>query len=421
MFKPYLKSVVRADSKSRPGLGVELFRLDAVAEEDLTAEEAEAAEEAKGSETGTALMRIYEEIGEDWLTGEGVTAKTFASQLDEFGDIKRLHLHINSLGGDAFAAQAIYSVLKDHKSDKRSYIDGVAASAATLIACGADEVVARANSTYMVHHPWGVCMGDADEMEKSARDLRAITKPIVAVYRAQVRDKIDEDKIRQLMDDETWMDAEEALEYGFVDRIKGRIKAPAKLSKSQILCSGRVMDLARYHYRNTPKFPTLAPEDRKAVRAELNPKEKNAMDAELEIKPAAKADKKPIIMTINDVSPDLVAAIQADARTAERMRLAALDALNRPGLEEIIAKAKADGKYPQDIALEVNAVLAARLDAAEKKSALARDAAAAGGLRAGEAPPNPPPADPQARLKTLVINAAKACRPAGATIQAGAN
>jgi ATP-dependent Clp protease, protease subunit len=419
MFKPYLKSIVRDGTKGRSGLGVELFRLDAVGDEvELTAEEAEEAEEVKGEETGTAIMRVYEEIGEDFFTGEGVTAKKFAAQLDEFGDIKRLHLHINSLGGDAFAAQCIHNVIRDHSSKKTSYIDGVAASAATLIACAANEVVARVNSTYMIHHPWGVCMGDADEMEKSARDLRVFTRSIVNVYKDQVGDKIDEDKIRSLMDEETWMDAEDALAYGFVDRIKGRIKAIAKVNRTQILCSGRLMDLARYHYRNAPKFPTLKAPDRKAAEAELKPKEHEAMEAELENKPAAKADKKTKYMTIDDVAPELVATIQANARVAERARLAALDAMAAPGCDEIIAKAKADGLQPDDIVMQCYNLTRANLASAEKKGALARDAAAAGGLRAGDAPATPTPVDPQARLKALVINAAKATRPPGSRVQA---
>ena len=390
------------------GLGIELFRLDAAEEAELTAQELEEAEEVKEEATGTALMRVYEEIGEDFWTGGGVTAKKFAEELDGFGDIKRLHIHINSLGGDVFTAQAIHSAIKNHKAKSTSYIDGVAASAATIVACGAGEVVARMNSTYMIHEPWGRCTGNADEMDKSARDLRAITKPIVNVYKDQVRDKIDDEKIRSLMEDETWMDAEQALEYGFVDRIKGKIKAIAKLNRAQILCSGQLMDLSRYHYRNIPKFPTLKADAKKAVEAELQPtKEAKAMDADAANKPTK-------ITNRNELAPELVAAIEAEARTAERARLAALDAMAGTGLSEIISRAKADGSQPDAIAMECFKLTQTQLASAEKMGALARDAAVAGGVRAGDAPPSAKPADPQAHLKTLVINAHKNCRPPGA-------
>jgi ATP-dependent protease ClpP protease subunit len=255
MFKPYLKSIVRNGGKGRMGLGIELFRLDTVDEGELTAEEAEEANESKETATGTAIMRIYEEIGEDFWTGGGVTAKKFAEELDDFGEIKRLHIHINSLGGDVFTAQAIHSIIADYKgARKQSFIDGVCASAATLIACGANEVVARTNSTYMVHYPWGMCIGYAETMRKAAEDLDNVTIPIINVYKGQVGDKIDEEKIRELMADETWMDAEKALEYGFVDRIKGKIKAIAKVNKSQILCCGRLLDVGQALFQQQSEF-----------------------------------------------------------------------------------------------------------------------------------------------------------------------
>lgn len=396
MFKPYLKSIVRNGGKGRMGLGIELFRLDTATEEELTSEEAEEANEAKEEATGTAIMRIYEEIGEDFWTGGGVTAKKFAEELDGFGDIKRLHIHINSLGGDAFTAQAIHSIIAEHKArNKKSFIDGVAASAATLIACGASEVVARMNSTYMIHHPWGFAVGNAETMKKAAADLEAVTKPIVNVYKAQVKDKIDEDRIIELMDDETWMDAEEALEYGFVDRIKGKIKAIAKVNKSQILCCGRTMDVGKYHYHNVPKFPM--------VKAKVE-------EPKAEPQPQQKETKK---MTREEIDPKLVGEIEAGARTAERTRLAALDEMNGPGLGEIIAKAKVEGKQPQDIAIECLTITRAKLDSASKTGALVKDAQAAAGVQAGDAPLKKPPTA-QDRAKSLIVNAFQAQRPRAA-------
>lgn len=374
------------------GLGIELFRLDAVAEDELTAEEAEIADESKDEAIGTAIMRIYEDIGEDWWTGGGVTAKRFAEELDSFGDIKRLNIHINSLGGDVFTAQAIYSILCDHESKKTSYIDGVAASAATLIACGADECIARNNTNYMVHHPWAMAVGNADTMRKAAEDLDAVTVPIVSVYKDKVQGKIDEEKIRGLMEDETWLTAEQALEYGFVDKIRGKIKAIAKVNKTQILCSGRLMDIGKYHYRNVPKFPTIK------------------LEAKPEAKPKPK-EKDTKIMTREEIEPQLLATIENEARTAERTRLAALDALNGPGLGEIIAKAKTDGKQPKDIAMECLTVTKEQLASANAVSALAKDAKSANGVRAGDAPMPKPEDDRVAKNSSLILNAFKAQHP----------
>lgn len=399
-MKTYLKACVKGAKHNPVGVGVELFRLDAAEAPELTQEEDEALVEDAGGETnGVAIMRLYEEIGEDFWTGGGVSAKAFAEELDGFGEIKRLHLHINCLGGDAFAAQAIHSTIKDHKAGaKTAYIDGVCASAATLVACGADRVVARYNTSYMVHYPWGVCMGDAEEMRKAAHDLDAVTVPIVNVYQKKCGAKLSEEEIRKLMADETWLTPDEALEKGFVDTVRGKIQAIARVGAGRIMCSGRLMDIARYHYRNAPKWP-------------LHKKREVEPEAPAQARPEPK--KKEKTMTREEIAPELLATIQHEARVAERARLSALDALNGPGLSQIIEKAKAEGKQPNDIALECLATTKQQLNASQTTSALARDAAAARGLPAGDAPAGKPAEKPEAKGARLVAAAFKLTRPRG--------
>jgi ATP-dependent Clp protease, protease subunit len=409
-MKTYLKACVKSPKRGNPAsLGVELFRLDATEAPELTEAEDEALiEDAAGEAAGTAIMRIYEEIGEDFWTGGGVTAKAFAEELDGFGEIKRLHLHINCLGGDAFTAQAIHSLVKDHKaSTKTAYIDGVCASAATLVACGANRVVARYNTSYMVHYPWGICMGDAEEMRKAAHDLDAVTVPIVSVYQKKVGNKLTEAEIRQLMADETWLTPDEALEKGFVDTVRGKVQAIARVGAGRIMCSGRLMDIARYHYRNAPKWPSkrlasVAPEDLKFV-----------SEAAAQARPQPTTEEKNKPMTRDEIAPELLASIQAEARTVERARLEALDAMAGPGLTEIITKAKTEGKQPGDIAMECLAVTKQQLNASQTTSALARDAAAARGLPAGDAPAGKPQEKPEAKGARLVAAAFKLTRPRG--------
>src|SRR6267142_5146807 len=413
-MKTYLKACVKSPKHGNPAsLGVELFRLDAIEAPELTEAEDEALLEDAGGETaGTAIMRVYEEIGEDLWTGGGVTAKAFAEELDGFGEIKRLHLHINCLGGDAFTAQAIHSLVKDHKaSTKTAYIDGVCASAATLVACGANRVVARYNTSYMVHYPWGICMGDAEEMRKAAHDLDAVTVPIVSVYQKKVGNKLTEAEIRQLMADETWLIPDDALEMGFVDTVRGKVQAIARVGAGRIMCSGRLMDIARYHYRNAPKWQSkrlpLATTDHTAPLAELE----TTAQAQARPQPTTEEKKKP--MTTDEIAPELLASIQAEARTVERARLEALDAMAGPGLTEIITKAKTEGKQAGDIAMECLAVTKQQLNASQTTSALARDAAAARGLPAGDAPAGKPQEKPEAKGARLVAAAFKLTRPRG--------
>src|SRR5258705_1596724 len=159
----YLKGIVRNQGKGRAGLGIELFRLDAATEEDVELTEDETEAIGDDDQSSVAIMRLYENIGEDFWTGGGITAQGFAEELDSLGEIKKLNLHINCLGGDTHTAQAIYNILADHHSRKTSYIDGIAASAATIVACGANEVVARRNTNYMIHNPWTFAIGNADD------------------------------------------------------------------------------------------------------------------------------------------------------------------------------------------------------------------------------------------------------------------
>src|SRR5207342_1575307 len=143
-------------------------------------------------------------------------------------------------------------------------------------------------------------------MKKAAEDLEKITIPIINVYKAQVRDKINEEEIRDLMDNETWMSADEALDYGFVDRIKGKIKAIAKVGKNQILCSGRLMDVGKYHYRNVPKYP------------EIDKSKGTIMGEEIRKAAQEKPKQKEITnMTREEIDPQLLSQIQMEARVAE--------------------------------------------------------------------------------------------------------
>jgi len=368
MIKAYLKALVRQGGKGKQGIGIEMFRLDAVTDEDVELSDSEA-DEAEGADVSTtAIMRIYENIGLDWWTGEGITAKAFASQLDGLGQLKRLNIHINCLGGDCHTAQAIHSIVSDYGCGKKtSYIDGVCASAATIIASAADEVVARHNTNYMIHNPWSVCVGNAKAMQKAATDLEKLTIPIVSVYKEQVKGKIDEAQIRQLMDEETWMTADEALEHGFVDKVRGKINAIAKVSKSAMMCGGQLMNFGKYHYMNFPQYPL------KKVEVKMEEKEM--------------ADKEELTLEImQKLYPDLLNSIRKEATDKERGRLSKLDAMRGPGLDELIEKARNDGKEPEDIAMEALTITKQQLASQGHLEALTKDGSAANMVVAGDAP-----------------------------------
>ena len=168
----------------------------------------------------TAELLIYGQIANQSWRDSDVDAKQFADDLKECGG-KDIMLRINSPGGDIFAAQAIYSMLKTYKGKVTAHIDGICASAATVVACGADTIEMPKNALYMIHNPMAVIVDnmDAEALTRMAETLQKMKATIVNVYTTKAGTKSSEEEISQLMDNETWMDAEDALNKGLIDKI----------------------------------------------------------------------------------------------------------------------------------------------------------------------------------------------------------
>jgi len=162
------------------------------------------------SDKGISL-EVNDEIG-FW----GVSHQAVKSQL-ELSPNSDIQMNISSLGGDVNHAFAIYNLLKSHNGYVIANIYGDAASAATLIALGADEVRIADNVFFMIHNVWTMAVGDAGELRKTADLLDKFNAQIVDTYRKKTNLKKSE--IKQLMNDETWFTAEEAKAKGFVDKV----------------------------------------------------------------------------------------------------------------------------------------------------------------------------------------------------------
>jgi ATP-dependent Clp endopeptidase proteolytic subunit ClpP len=173
----------------------------------------------KANKRGEVL--IYEEIGENFWTGEGVTAKRFAAGLKELGNVEELDVRINSPGGTVFDGLAIYNQLKQHKATVNVFIDGVALSMASGIAMAGDRVHMARNGLLMLHNPQAIAIGDEDDLTRTLKML-ATTKDSLAVAYADKSGK-SADEIKNIMGDETWMAASEAKEAGFVDEITDEV------------------------------------------------------------------------------------------------------------------------------------------------------------------------------------------------------
>lgn len=161
---------------------------------------------------------LYGTIGSlGWLERDGDnTAARIRDELAEAagGDVR---LHVNSPGGDVFEGEAIRALLKAHDGRVEVLVEGLAASAASVVAMGGDEVVMSAGSMMMVHDPWTYASGCAAELRRAADTLDKVKESIVAAYAGKTG--IDRARISDMMTAETWMTAEEAVAEGFADSV----------------------------------------------------------------------------------------------------------------------------------------------------------------------------------------------------------
>ena len=161
-------------------------------------------------------------IGFDFWTGGGVTAKQVIADLEKL-NAARLHVRINSPGGDAFEGSAIYNALRRFDGEVVTHIDGLAASAAATIAMAGEQIEIAENAFLMIHKAWAITLGNDQDHSKTAELLAKLDDSIANIY-AQRSGKSAE-RVLQLMDEETWMNSAEAKRNGFVDAISEKAAA----------------------------------------------------------------------------------------------------------------------------------------------------------------------------------------------------
>ncbi len=174
----------------------------------------------RAQSTGAEVV-IYDEIG-----AYGVSAKGFLAELAALPDATPLALRLNSPGGSVFDAVAIYNAIKRHSGAVTVWIDGIAASAASYIAMAGDEVIMPENAFLMIHDPAGVVMGTAIDMRAMAEALDKIKGSLLQGYAA--KSGRPQEEIAPLMAAETWLDAKDALDLGFADRIAEPVRIAAR-------------------------------------------------------------------------------------------------------------------------------------------------------------------------------------------------
>lgn len=164
---------------------------------------------------GDITSWAWEEYGE-------VSANILSKQLEEMGDVKTINVHISSYGGEVKEGLAIYNALKNHKAKVKTYCDGFACSIASVIFMAGDERIMSKSSLLMIHNAWMFTSGNANELRKQADDLDKMTQASVNAYMEHI--SISEKELKELLDNESWLDYEQCLEMGFATSIVGESK-----------------------------------------------------------------------------------------------------------------------------------------------------------------------------------------------------
>jgi ATP-dependent protease ClpP protease subunit len=273
--------------------------------------------EFKNLSESEAELNIYGEIASkrpwwDW-EGETVTQKQFIDELKALGNKTKITLRINSPGGDVFAAHAIYSQLKTHSATIEGIVDGIAASAATIPLCACDTVKVYSNAMLMIHNPKVVLfdMYEASELNKLSDRLDKIKGSIIAAYKSKC--SLEKKELSKLMDNEEWITAEEALEYGFVDEIMSdnQFEDMAISNDGRFLFVNNIKhDISRFS--NKPNI--FVPIKNNSQPPAVNNKQTQNKEG----------DKPMSFKTVDELKaacPDLVKQIEDAARVGERIRI----------------------------------------------------------------------------------------------------
>lgn len=306
----------------------------------------------KNQVNGSGEILLYGPIASSrsWFN-DTVTPQEFVRDLESLNG-KDVTVRINSGGGDVFAAHAIHNQLVAYKGRVTVIIDGLAASAATIVAMAGQKIIMPSNSMMMIHNP-AIGMDDyytAEDLQKYVDALTAIKGSIVAAYKK--RCKLSSEELEILMDAETWMGAQECLDKGFADEINGSIET---------VLNGNTLII------NSAKYDLTAYKNAANIKNCINEKEKNMSRLEeildslgLKIVDSPKAQNT-TVQVATPVSPqptDNSAAIEA-AVAAERQRIVDLEALDsgdNAAVKAIINQAKADGKTVAEIQPYIDAV-----------------------------------------------------------------
>lgn len=292
--------------------------------------------------TAAAKGKLAEVLIYDYIGAFGVTAKDFNDQLKTVkGDFI---LGINSPGGEVFTALAIFNMLERHKGRIIVRIDGLAASSASFIAMAGDEVIMPENAMMMIHNPSAGVSGTSVRMRQLAETLDKLAEGMVSAY--ATKSGLDRDEVVQLMTDETWMTADEAVEKGFADTVEEPVAIAAYFDVSKYAHPPEAygegdIDDTNLEVPVTTKTETPA-EMEARIRAEVTAS--LAAQAPVVVAPVVAAAETPAEMEARIRASVTAEATAKEARAADIRAACSLKGIPSAKTEEFVASAKTVGQ-----------------------------------------------------------------------------
>tara|TARA_R100001591_G_scaffold103665_1_gene111057 strand:- start:592 stop:1761 length:1170 start_codon:yes stop_codon:yes gene_type:complete len=277
---------------------------------------------------------VFNEIG-----GMGTTSEMFARELD-FANGEDIEVRINSVGGEVQEGITIYNLLKSYTGNVKVIVDGWAASIASIIALGGDELVMNEGSFIMIHNPWTGMMGEAKDLRQEADLLDLMTNELVNIYVQATG--LDEGEIRKMMDEETWLNPTDAIEKGFANSVETFNKVAACVSKDQ---------KTKYFYKNAPMELTEMNQKEvihnEVAEAELEVQEEALVEEEIKQEQEVEFEDLEIVAEAEDalleedlqaeleeLEEGIVAAIEEEVEEAEYFTLEEMELYASEKLEE---------------------------------------------------------------------------------------
>ena len=287
------------------------------------------------NENAAPELILYGDIASETWWGDEITPRQFTEELNALGNVPEIVVRINSGGGDVFAANAIYTRLKDNAAKITVKIDGWAASAATIVAMAGDVIEIPGNGVFMVHDPSIGLLGYFNETElvKVSEELKVIKQSIVNGYALKTGKAAEE--IAAIMAAETWFDGKQAVDAGFCDRLMFEEADTTVENAAKVIVNSVSMNLEQFPNMPVSLLNRLAahtPGGFSNTKSKTEPKRSDQnMDGIKDIKTVA---------DLKAAFPDLTKQIEEEATAAERTRIQDIEEVALPGFDAIVNEAK---------------------------------------------------------------------------------